>query len=92
MGDLHNLFGRANEAHVFLDEDEEEGWYIEETIEGHSIGQVLGMTQYDPNALARRMKQIVDEAIRSNRVKPAEGMRLLAEYEKTMQESTYLSL
>ena len=28
MGDLHNLFGRVNEAHVFLDEDEESGWYI----------------------------------------------------------------
>ncbi|MEJ2690838.1 MAG: biosynthetic arginine decarboxylase, partial [Deltaproteobacteria bacterium] len=34
MGDLHNLFGRVNEAHVFLDEDEESGYYIEETIEG----------------------------------------------------------
>src|SRR5262249_28505826 len=31
MGDLHNLFGRVNEAHVFLDEDEESGFYIEET-------------------------------------------------------------
>jgi arginine decarboxylase len=92
MGDLHNLFGRANEAHVFLDEDEEDGWYIEETIEGHSIGQVLSMTQYDPKDLARRMKQVVDEAIKSDRVKPAEGMRLLAEYEKAMQEPTYLNL
>ena len=41
MGDLHNLFGRVNEVHVFLDEDEESGWYIEEVIEGSTIGQVL---------------------------------------------------
>ena len=26
MGDIHNLFGRVNEVHVFLDEDEESGW------------------------------------------------------------------
>ncbi|MEZ4301888.1 MAG: hypothetical protein R3B70_43545 [Polyangiaceae bacterium] len=29
MGDLHNLFGRVNEVHVFLDDDEESGYYIE---------------------------------------------------------------
>src|SRR5438067_1905308 len=34
MGDLHNLFGRVTEAHIFLDPDEESGWYIEEVIEG----------------------------------------------------------
>ena len=47
MGDLHNLFGRVNEVHVFLDDDEESGWYIEETIEGSTIGEVLAMTQWD---------------------------------------------
>ncbi len=26
MGDLHNLFGRVTEAHIFLDPDEESGW------------------------------------------------------------------
>ena len=30
MGDLHNLFGRVNEVHVFMDEDEESGFYIDE--------------------------------------------------------------
>jgi arginine decarboxylase-like protein len=34
MGDIHNLFGRVNEVHVFLDDDEESGYYIEETIAG----------------------------------------------------------
>ena len=33
MGDMHNLFGRVNEVHVFLDPDEENGYYIEEVIE-----------------------------------------------------------
>ena len=34
MGDIHNLFGRVNEVHVFLDDDEESGFYIEEEIPG----------------------------------------------------------
>src|SRR2546429_180143 len=46
MGDLHNLFGRVNEAHVFLDPDEESGFYIEETIPGNTIAQVLELTEY----------------------------------------------
>ncbi len=33
MGDLHNLFGRVNEVHVFLlTPDEPAGYYVEEII------------------------------------------------------------
>jgi len=32
---------------VFLDPDEESGYYIEEVIEGTSIASVLYMVQYD---------------------------------------------
>ena len=56
MGDLHNLFGRVNEVHVFLDPDEESGWYIEEVIEGSTIGQVLALTQWDKIELMRLVK------------------------------------
>ncbi len=90
MGDLHNLFGRVNEVHVFLDPDEEKGFYIEETIPGHSVAQVLELTQYHTVDLARRMKEWVDHAIRTDAIKPNEGMRLLAEYERGLNETTYL--
>jgi hypothetical protein len=40
MGDLHNLFGRVNEVHLFLDPDEPAGYYVEEIIEGSTIVQV----------------------------------------------------
>jgi arginine decarboxylase len=90
MGDLHNLFGRVNEAHVFLDEDEESGWYIEETIEGSTIGEVLSMTQWDQNELARHVKSQVDSAIKGDRLKPNEAMKLLASYERALKGYTYL--
>jgi arginine decarboxylase len=90
MGDLHNLFGRVNEAHVFLDEDEESGWYIEETIDGSTIGEVLSMTQWDQNELIRLVKAQVDAAIKGDRLKPNEAMRLLANYEKGLKGYTYL--
>src|SRR6267154_2030427 len=57
MGDLHNLFGRVTEVHVFLDPDEESGWYIEEVIEGSTIGEVLAMTQWNKVELMRLLKE-----------------------------------
>src|SRR2546423_12210132 len=92
MGDLHNLFGRVNEAHVFLDDDEEDGFYIEETIEGSTISEVLRLTQWDQNELIRLVKTQVDAAIKSDRLKPSDAMKLLADYERGLQEYTYLSL
>jgi arginine decarboxylase len=92
MGDLHNLFGRVNEAHVFLDEDEEAGYYIEETIEGTTMEKVLGLVQYSGNELIRLMKRQFDRAIKDDRLRPNEGMRLFKEYEKGLQEYTYLDL
>lgn len=92
MGDFHNLFGRVNEAHVFLDEDEDCGWYIEETLEGSTIASVLSMTQWDEAELSRLMKAQVDQAIKSDRLKPAEAIRLLNSYEKALKGYTYLTL
>jgi len=91
MGDIHNLFGRVNEVHVFLDEDEESGFYIEEEIPGQSIGEVLAMTQYDERDLEKRMKAQIDAAIKADRLKPTEGMRLLQDYERGLKDQTYLT-
>ena len=91
MGDLHNLFGRVNEVHVFLDPDEPAGSYVEEIIEGTTIGQALDSVQSDEKELKRQMKGQVDEAIKSDRMKPSEAMRLLDDYERGLKEYTYLS-
>ena len=91
MGDLHNLFGRVNEVHVFLDPDEPAGYYVEEIIEGTTIVQALDSVQYDEKELKRQMKAQVDEAIKSDRMKPSEAMRLLDDYERGLREYTYLS-
>lgn len=91
MGDIHNLFGRVNEVHVFLDPDEEAGFYIEEEIPGQPIGEVLAMTQWDWRDLEKRMKQQIDVAIKQDKLKPNEGMRLLQEFERGLKDQTYLT-
>jgi arginine decarboxylase len=76
--------------HVFLDEDEDAGYYIEEILPGNSVDQVLTLTQWDTKELARRIKSQADAALKSDRLKPNEAMRLVDEYEKMFQSYTYL--
>lgn len=91
MGDLHNLFGRVNEVHVFLEDDEEDGFYIEDSIKGFTASDVLGFTQYDGHILTRRMKKMIDRATKADEIKPREGTRMLDEYVKLLRGYTYLA-
>ncbi len=90
MGDLHNLFGRVNEAHVFLEDDEADGFYIEEAIPGYSVERILGMIQYNAEDLCRMLKRQVDRATRADSVKPREGVAMVDLYERLIRGSTYL--
>src|SRR5438552_13090927 len=45
MCDLHNLFGRVNEVHVFLDSDEPTGYYVEEVSGRNTISQAPSAAQ-----------------------------------------------
>ena len=90
MGDMHNLFGKVSEAHVFLEDDEDDGFYIEETISGSKNCQVLEQTQYHTHDLTRQIKKQIDAATKSDRIRPREGMRLLKFYQDTLDKSMYL--
>ncbi|HSD11195.1 MAG TPA: hypothetical protein VLF14_09435, partial [Candidatus Binatia bacterium] len=90
MGDLHNLFGRSTEIHCFLDPTEPGGYYIEEVISGSTVTQVLADVQYHESELIKSMKEQVERAVKESRLKPAEGVRLLDDYEAGMREYTYL--
>ena len=92
MGDLHNLFGRVNEVHVFLEPDEPNGFYIEEALSGSRIADVIEGVQYQQEDLCRKMKAQIDAATRKDLVKPREGVRLLELYESQMLNKTYLNI
>lgn len=92
MGDLHNLFGRVNEVHVFLEPDEPNGFYIEEALSGSRMADVIEGVQYQHEELCRRMKQKIDVATRKDLVKPREGVRWVEFYESQMLAKTYLNI
>lgn len=90
MGDLHNLFGRVNEVHVFLDETEPGGYYIEEVIKGNNIAGVLSWIQYSATDLEKRVKEQLDQRVREGAMKPREGVELQNFYEEVLHGYTYV--
>ena len=90
MGDLHNLFGKVNEIHVFLDETEPGGYYIEEVIRGNNVASVLSWIQYSPAHLEKELKAMIDRRVRDGGIKPREGVELQNFYENVLQGYTYI--
>jgi arginine decarboxylase len=75
MGDLHNLFGRVNEVHVFLEDDEPNGFYIEEALERQPHRRCHRGRAVPAGGAVRKMKAQIDAATRKDMVKPREGVR-----------------
>jgi len=90
MGDLHNLFGKVNEVHVFCDDDDPEDFYIQEVIPGDTIKSVLEENQYIPGELCKFLRTAVEAKVKEGKIKPRDGVQLVDFYEHVMQGYTYL--
>jgi arginine decarboxylase len=91
MGDMHNLFGRVNEVHVYADDDDPEDYYLETVIPGDTVEKVLARVQYEPSDLAKRVKGALDQLVRDGALKPKEGVSLTDYYDLVMRGYTYLA-
>lgn len=90
MGDMHNLFGRLNEVHIYAYDDDPEDFYIEEVVDGSSVNDVLSIMQYHPNTMAQTVKRLIDRNIAEGKMKPREGVRWTDFYENCLNGYTYL--
>jgi len=90
MGDMHNLFGRLNEVHIFSYDDDPEDFYIEEVVKGSSVSNVLSIMQYNPKAMAQDVKKMIDKCIASKQINPREGVKWIDFYEACIDGYTYL--
>ena len=90
MGDMHNMFGRLTEVHIFAHDEEAGDFYIEEIVPGNSAARVLETMQYNTDYMAKIVKKAVDKQIRKGNIAPREGVRWTDFYEKCLDGSTYL--
>ena len=91
MGDNHNLFGRVNEVHIYLDDDDPRDFYIEEIIRGASTKTMLDSMQYSVGQLSKMIKKSIDKMVQEKEILPREGVKLSDYYENSLYKSyTYL--
>jgi arginine decarboxylase len=90
MGDMHNLFGRLTEVHIYCHDDEPGDFYIEEVVPGTAAEKVLETMQYNTDFMAKTVKKCIDREVRKGRIAPREGVRWTDYYEKCLAGSTYL--
>ena len=92
MGDMHNLFGRLNEVHIYCDDDDPTDFYIEEIIQGNSSAQVLEIMQYNSTEMSKKVKKEIDARIKQGLLKPRNGVKLIDFYEACLSSYTYLNI
>ena len=90
MGDMHNLFGRTNEVHVFSDDEDPEDFYLESVYPGDIVSDVLSRVQYEPRELLKKIKGVVDLKVKEQAIKPKEGVAMMEFLEGTLRGYTYL--
>jgi len=90
MGDMHNLFGRLNEVHIYSYDDDPQDFYIEEVVKGSSVQDVLEIMQYNPRAMASDVKRMIDRQISSGNLNPREAVKWTDFYENCLSGYTYM--
>ena len=89
MGDLHNLFGSVNEAHIVV--DDEGKVHVQRIRRGNSVRETLAAFGYDAKDLAARLQAILEERQTNNGITPREARQLLSEYRGQFDAYTYLT-
>jgi arginine decarboxylase len=87
LGDLHNLFGDTNAVHVSVDED---GYKIDQVIDGESVAEVLDYVQYNAKRMVRTVETWVTTSVKSGIITLKEGKEFLSNYRSGLYGYTYL--
>ncbi|MCQ2212383.1 MAG: biosynthetic arginine decarboxylase [Bacteroidaceae bacterium] len=87
LGNMHNLFGDTNAVHISVND---EGYTIDQVIDGETVADVLEYVQYDPKKLVRRLEIWVSKAIKDEKITEAEGKEFISNYRAGLYGYTYL--
>lgn len=88
LGDLHNLFGDTNAAHIRLSDD---GYDVVHVVKGDSVTEVLQYVQYNPDEMVEHVRRQAEKAAREGRLDNAQVRMLLGHYEESLRGYTYLT-
>ena len=87
LGDMHNLFGATNAAHISV----KDGKYcIDQIFDGETVEEVLDYVQYNPKKLVRQLEQWVTKSVKEGKISLDEGKEFLGTYRNGLFGYTYL--
>ncbi len=87
LGDMHNLFGDTNAAHISV----KDGHYtIDQIFDGETVEEVLDYVQYNPKKLVRQLEQWVTKSVKQEKISLEEGKEFLNNYRSGLYGYTYL--
>ncbi len=87
LGDLHNLFGDTNAVHISVNEN---GYEIDQIIDGETVAEVLDYVQYNSKKLVRTVETWVTSSVKQGKITTEEGKEFLSNYRSGLYGYTYL--
>ena len=87
LGDLHNLFGDTDAVHVSIHEN---GYTVEDVVEGDTVGEVLTYVQYNLEKLVNRIRRASERSIVEGQMSKSEARLLMRYYQQGLAGYTYL--
>ncbi len=87
LGDMHNLFGDTNAAHISVKDGQ---YHIDQIIDGETVEEVLDYVQYDPKKLVRQLERWVTKSVKQGVISLEEGKEFLSNYRSGLYGYTYL--
>jgi arginine decarboxylase len=87
LGDLHNLFGDTNAVHISVNEN---GYEIDQIIDGETVAEVLDYVQYNSKKLVRTVETWVTTSVKQGKISTEEGKEFLSNYRSGLYGYTYL--
>ncbi len=87
LGDMHNLFGDTNAAHITVKDGH---YHIDQIIDGETVEEVLDYVQYNPKKLVRQLEMWVTKSVKQGKISLEEGKEFLSNYRSGLYGYTYL--
>jgi arginine decarboxylase len=89
MGDMHNLFGAAHEAHIVVDEAGKA--HVQHVRRGNTVGEILALYGYQARDLTAAFEARLEEQSRRGVLSEKDARRLASEYREQFDKYPYLS-
>lgn len=87
LGDMHNLFGDTNAAHITVKDGR---YHIDQIFDGETVEEVLNYVQYNPKKLVRQLEVWATKSVKQGKISLEEGKEFLSNYRSGLYGYTYL--